>query len=889
MGKDRDIALRFPRRGVVENWGYDQQPGDTAPDAQNVRTHESFKHRARGGSRNGISKFLTDRPTSATTSIQNLNQVSSISVETVFEEDDEATLDWAKDVNANSGGHMEGVAFDDDGNIYVVGVRDAGNTRSVWKYDPSGTTLLASYDTGGNTFGISVGKVFDVDSGTHVTRVVVAGARASSKSVWMLDADLTLGWSGDTGGDAYAAVLRGQINSGATMPGAAACGVRTASKSVWKFSNAGAVTTSMDLGDDAYDLVNTNGGVDSLIIVGDRNTAWTGSGGANASVWKWRLNSLDAFDAGGDMRSCAYDYELSRAIVGGLSNSAWQGRVSGSASVFSITDLGDGVNNSLGTVGTTPPVWDYDADDCYGIAVDFDSNVYGTATGTATNRAVFKVDDDGTELWLYEGNQGTEDQNAIAVNSDKELAVAGNRDAAEPETLMKLTTTDLTTIISQPRKIDYLVVHNGTIRRFTSNDTYHDITDGIDALRTGTAIRSAEAYSRLFYVDGVNYKFYDPATNAILPWIPTAGDLPDDSDNDGTADNSKGARKIVRWGGRIVMFGTQDDPHNWFMSAVGDPFDWDYAPANQSESQAVAGNLAGAGLIGQVIRVAIPWDDRLLIWGCDGTIWRSVGNPAAGGVIENVSETIGISHDQAWCRDPSGYIYFFASTGGVYRMAPGGIPERISNDRIEKRLLDFDLSDINPIMEWNQRDQGVHLFMHSKTDTSAHRDFFWDKRNDAWWPDAMPGAMHPTYSFTIDGDLQGDRRMLLGGQDGYIRYWNPNAKSDDGTAISSYVWLGPVGASPGREIKIRSLGFLLGETSDACDYGVYVGDTPEGALLSSTPVFNGSLVAGRNARINNRARGFAALIKLSNSTLDKAWAFEHVSARMMVGGEARQR
>ena len=879
------VPLRFPKGGVSERMGYEEQPPDTCVDAQNVRTFDSLTDRARGGQRSGISKHMTATPTGTSDPIQNINQVSSISVEEKFEELAEPVRDWVVDVNANILGDMNGVAVDEDRNIYVVGKRDAGNTRSVWKYDPTGTTLLAEYDTGADTYGVSVRKIIDYNTNTYSTYVAVAGERSGAKSVWILDDTLTLRWSGDTGGAARKAMVFGYIALGKSDPSGVAVGVRTAAKSYWQFDDVGAVTTSLDVGDDLYDICENSAG--RFIMVGKRNTGWVGSGGSGASVWKNKVGTLHAFDTGDDVYSCAYDPDNNRVVVGGVRNPSWQGTNGTHKSVFAIADLGDG-SNTLGTLGTTPPTWTFGPATCLAVCVDFDSNVYGGYPGSYATATAFKLDQDGVEAWTYLDDKNLDDSNSVASDNQKNLIIGHDR-GATVISLQKLITADFTSLINVPRQITHLVVQDGTVRAFDGiNDLYHDIADGVAALSTGGEIRSAEAYSKCFFVDGTNYKFYDPITNAMIPWIPTAGALPDDPGGDGTADNAKGARKITRWGGRLVVYGTSDDPHNWFMSAIGDPFDWDYAPAASNSSQAISGNNAGLGAIGQVIRVVIPYDDQLCFFGCDAEIWKMIGNPADGGELQIVTRSIGIAHDRGWCIDDQGYIYFYGSDGIVYRLAPGGIPEPLSVNAIHRRLLDFDLSDVKPHMEWNHREQGVHLFLHSATTNATHRTFWWDRRNSAWWPDELASTKHPSYVFTIDGDLQNDRRFLLGCQDGAIRFWDEDASDDDGTAIESYVWLGPMGASIDRELRVQGFDAVLGAGSGDLNYEVYVGDTAE-AALDEVPALSGTFAAGRNNRVNDRARGAVILFRLFNDTLASNWSIESIGVHIRSGAEVRQR
>jgi hypothetical protein len=162
---------------------------------------------------------------------------------------------------------------------------------------------------------------------------------------------------------------------------------------------------------------------------------------------------------------------------------------------------------------------------------------------------------------------------------------------------------------------------------------------------------------------------------------------------------------IAVWGGRIVLSGLATDPNNIFMSAVGDPLDWEYSPEVQTVEQAVAGNLtAGYGKNADIVTALIPTTDDVLIIGGANSIRKLLGNPAEGGLNVSVTDITGIAPGKAWCQSPEGVIYFFGSRGGVYRMDPqGGIPNRLTATSIDERLADINI-DANVIrLLWDDR------------------------------------------------------------------------------------------------------------------------------------------------------------------------------------------
>lgn len=197
-------------------------------------------------------------------------------------------------------------------------------------------------------------------------------------------------------------------------------------------------------------------------------------------------------------------------------------------------------------------------------------------------------------------------------------------------------------------------VANGVMTLVSVNST---------SFEADSRVAAATAFGKVYFCDGYVYKVYDGWTDTMATWTATAGDLPEDSDN-------RKGRLLALYRGRIVVSGLPGDPHNWFMSAMDDPTDWDYSPATVTEAVAVAGNNSVVGLVGDVITALMPLSDDVLVFGGDHTVYQMTGDPAAGGRIDLVTDGTGVAWD-AWCKDPTGALWFFGGRGGVYRYAPG--------------------------------------------------------------------------------------------------------------------------------------------------------------------------------------------------------------------------
>jgi hypothetical protein len=429
------------------------------------------------------------------------------------------------------------------------------------------------------------------------------------------------------------------------------------------------------------------------------------------------------------------------------------------------------------------------------------------------------------------------------------------------------------------RVVTLVSVSNGTIKAANAGDAaWSATTNGTSALNTSGPIYSAVNNQKMYFADGVHWKVYDPSTNTVSTWSATAGSLPVDG-------SSNAPRLICTWRGRTVLSGLLLDPQNWFMSRVGDPTGWDYSPTSISSDQAVAGNNAPFGLVGDVITTLIPYRDDRLIFGCDHTIWQMSGDPMSGGQLDLISSIIGMAWGIPWCVGPDAELYFFSNRTGIYMMAPDQRPVRMSQ-QIQPILQNIDTGTNTIRMAWDERFMGLHVFITptSSADTATH--LFWEKRSGAWWQDSFVNENHnPLCCCAFDGNRPEDRVVLLGSWDGYTRYFDTEAEDDDGYDISSQVVLGPILTTVMDDMLLKDVQAVLADSSGDVSFSIHVGPTAESAL-NSNPVIQGTWKAGRNLTNLVRRSGYAVYIKLSSTNL---WAMEQIKARIIGQGKVRRR
>lgn len=367
--------------------------------------------------------------------------------------------------------------------------------------------------------------------------------------------------------------------------------------------------------------------------------------------------------------------------------------------------------------------------------------------------------------------------------------------------------------------------------------------------------------------------------------------------------------------GRCVLSGNPNYPHQWYMSKIGDPWNWAYSSTDPLT--AVAGNNADAGEIGDIIRALIPYKDDYLIFGCASTIWLLTGDPAHGGSIDEIDGTVGMFGANSWCFDSDGNIYFFG-TNGIYKIPLGfrsieNLTEISLPNLIAEKVGDANVSPSSHriTMGYDRKRHGI-LICITKLSDGSNSNYWYDLKLKGFFPEGYPdecGAYSLFYYAANDNDYAD---LLVGGKDGYIRKFSDTTagKNDDaGTSgnikITSYaVWpIQHLTEDNDKEGKLTSLTIELSggaggngtntfADTDSVDYEIYVGDDAEtviedirdGATAFSSGTLSGP---GRKNRIRARVRGAWLGLKMINSTISETWAVNRIFGTIIPAGKIK--
>ena len=437
-------------------------------------------------------------------------------------------------------------------------------------------------------------------------------------------------------------------------------------------------------------------------------------------------------------------------------------------------------------------------------------------------------------------------------------------------------------------------VNNGSLYNVSTPSeegaSYTAISEGDSVLSADAAqIQWTQHQSKLYFVDGKRVVVYDPAIDTV-----------EDLESKQAGEVPKKPRLIASWRNRLVLARTIDEPHNWHMSAIGDPENWDYFPALPIATQAISGNNARAGLASDLINTLIPYNDDLMIMGGDHSIARMTGDPMAGGQIDIVSPTVGMAFGSSWTIIPDGTLFFVSTEGRIFAMSPDGRIEKISNKWVEHEVLEeWNGAYFQVKLVWNNKDDGLHiLFLPSAlggeggSSGLAMNALFWERVNNAWWRDTFAEDVAPYSAVARDGDQPQDRTVLFGTGDGTVLNWakqntdSTNNSDYNDNAINAWVFIDVASEtiSGAGQMRVTSAQAVMSNNTLDTSMHLYASDTA--ASLPSNQVAGSWLRAGRSDRLPLRGKGTNIAIRLKASSINSNFSCESIQLMVTPTGRA---
>ena len=362
-----------------------------------------------------------------------------------------------------------------------------------------------------------------------------------------------------------------------------------------------------------------------------------------------------------------------------------------------------------------------------------------------------------------------------------------------------------------------------------------------------------------------------------LNWTLTGGSFPDGGSN----------ILSLCWG-RVFMNSIQH-PHQWFATTVNDPLDL-LLVVDTVSSAANSQSTKQAGLVGDQNIAFIPYKGNTQVFGCLNSMFVMRADPAKGGFFTTLSDTTGIFSHESYCWDDKNNLYFMGFDG-IYALSADAIiqglpPTNLTKEHVPKLVSNMNLNRRTDrvVMKYDKDRYGIVV-------STVQRDgewkaMFWlDLRTGGVFPEDCDTDHIPTALCYFDARTAGERTLLAGCNDGYIRKWDETEKSDDGdTAIESNVLIGPVAGNNIRsKVGMSEVSVKTGVDTDAVTVSLYTGKTAEHLIKNVTddesPRVAKSFTTDKLLpSIRQNVEAGAVGVKLSNTTAASSWSMEKIDA-----------
>jgi hypothetical protein len=395
--------------------------------------------------------------------------------------------------------------------------------------------------------------------------------------------------------------------------------------------------------------------------------------------------------------------------------------------------------------------------------------------------------------------------------------------------------------------------------------------------------QQAAVYGGQFYVvDGTNSLIVHPVKREVQQYSATDGIFP------------AGCEIIAVWRGRIVLARQPANPTLWFMSRVGKPRDWDFGSTVDTAGKAYFGSSGAIGQPADPITALAPFMDDFLIIGCQSSLYIMEGDPGAGGRLTSLNNRIGIVGPRAWCFDEIGTLYF-VGPGGLYRLDRGSrVPVPVTGRKLAGFLDNIDTRTTMVQCAYDGHSECVHVFLTPVNNSTGGQHVVYEIPAQALWLDEYPDDMRPWAVTEIDGPTGNSRRILFGGNDGYVRRFQDTAVSDDGTAITSRVRFGPLTSnSASDEMILTDLEAVGSPSSGALSWYILSGDSADECEAKALGAADRTgtwpnMGQGWQTRVGCRVTNTAIQLAVQQVSSTESWAAVNFNLIMEPKGKNRK-
>jgi hypothetical protein len=321
------------------------------------------------------------------------------------------------------------------------------------------------------------------------------------------------------------------------------------------------------------------------------------------------------------------------------------------------------------------------------------------------------------------------------------------------------------------------------------------------------------------------------------------------------------------------------------MSRANDWLNWNYTPNDPDGNEAFAANLDrdGPGLLPEDLIAFHPWTEDTAFFASRDRIWRLVGDPADGGIMDEQSVVSGCVSPLGVATDDKGHLYYVGYRGLYVWPRGSGVPLLLSDGRQDEFFDEVNLEEDDYVLEWNTSMQGLHIFVVPKNHSGeARKHLWWDASAKAFFPDRFPARCGPSSSATILIPSEQQQRyiVLMGGRDGHIYRQKFDADDDAGDLIDAVCTIGPFTADAFGSAQLNWFDLKFAAATDEAAFEMIRAQNAYD-LIDSDPVAEGKLLTSRAAhRIVRSVRGGAVGVRLRSveNPKPKVFAIEAMMA-----------
>jgi len=379
----------------------------------------------------------------------------------------------------------------------------------------------------------------------------------------------------------------------------------------------------------------------------------------------------------------------------------------------------------------------------------------------------------------------------------------------------------------------------------------------------------------VYLVGGGRARRMQAITRVVDNWAPTSGTLPGQ-----TVAGKTTANGVFNWGKSVGLFLDRDAPNRIYLSAIGDPLDFN----------------TGSTIFGAAIVIALPepvasvsaLSDQVLLIACTRSVYVLLGDPRLGGSeLRPISSTLGATGAGALATRLTQGRNLIHTAQGVMQVGVDGLAQ-LSYPILREplRVEVAESSDYLVQICHEPQNSLVFVFKSHRTDPTKDKMIVYhelvggyDPGAGGWMIDEYDSDAVPMASCTWQG------KALMGGRDGVVRWFSADYDLDDEeTDIENYCPFALIDA-PGLEndVILNRLQVLLSKDSGDVTVTVYGGSNPENAFgpATRTQKYRQTFTT-TTPPVVPRVRD-SALVAVVSSASDEQWMVQSVEAGLLAG------